>query len=177
MSLIDGLLVGDAKKLDNARGSFIAVAVDYLQGDSRRGALYAVARSYEVNGDLIPDPDVEFFVVDEPRLRDILAPELEKSGRRLRMENAFLLPPAGSERGADPWERIFGRPPTDGDLVVPTRNMTMRESPEAQRALHDDRAVLELRPRRGHDLRRTFITLAQVDGAQKDRFAAPQGRQ
>ena len=27
---------------------------------------------------------------------------------------------------------------------------------------------LGLRPRRGHDLRRTFITLAQVDGARRD---------
>ena len=36
------------------------------------------------------------------------------------------------------------------------------------RPLHDDLALLELRPRRGHDLRRTFITLAQVDGARKD---------
>lgn len=69
MSLIDGLLVGDAKKFDNARGSFMAVSVDYLQGDSRRGALYAVAHRYEVNGDLIPDPDVEFFVADDPLQR------------------------------------------------------------------------------------------------------------
>ena len=66
------------------------------------------------------------------------------------------------------WERIYGRPPASHDLIVPTRNMTMRESPEAQKALHDDLALLELRPRRGHDLRRTFITLAQVDGARKD---------
>ena len=66
------------------------------------------------------------------------------------------------------WERIFGRPPMANDLIVPTRNMTMRESPDAQKALHDDLALLELRPRRGHDLRRTFITLAQVDGARKD---------
>ena len=66
------------------------------------------------------------------------------------------------------WERIYGRPPANDDLIVPTRNMTLRESPDAQRALHDDLALLELRPRRGHDLRRTFITLAQVDGARKD---------
>jgi len=66
------------------------------------------------------------------------------------------------------WERIFGRRPTDDDLIVPTRNLTMRESPEAQKALHDDLELLKLRPRRGHDLRRTFITLAQVDGARKD---------
>jgi integrase len=66
------------------------------------------------------------------------------------------------------WERIYGRPPATDDLIVPTRNMTTRESPDAQRALHDDLALLELRPRRGHDLRRTFITLAQIDGARKD---------
>jgi hypothetical protein len=29
-------------------------------------------------------------------------------------------------------------------------------------------ATLKLRPRRGHDLRRTFITLARVDGARGD---------
>jgi hypothetical protein len=66
------------------------------------------------------------------------------------------------------WERIFGRRPTANDFIVPTRNMTMRESPDAQKSLHDDLALLELRPRRGHDLRCTFITLAQVDGARKD---------
>ncbi len=66
------------------------------------------------------------------------------------------------------WERIFGRPPTANDFIVPTRNMTTRESPDAQKAPRHDLALLELRPRRGHDLRRTFITLAQVDGARKD---------
>src|SRR6266478_1500215 len=46
--------------------------------------------------------------------------------------------------------------------------MTIRESPEAQKALHLDLAELGLRARRGHDLRRTFVTLAQVDGAKKE---------
>ena len=54
-----------------------------------------------------------------------------------------------------------------GDLIVPTRNMTMRESPESQEALLGDLQRLGLRPRRGHDLRRTLITLAQSDGADK----------
>jgi hypothetical protein len=44
----------------------------------------------------------------------------------------------------------------------------MRPSPDAQRSFLDDLKVLGLRPRRGHDLRRTFITLAQVDGARRD---------
>jgi hypothetical protein len=46
------------------------------------------------------------------------------------------------------WERIYGRPPASDDLIVPTRNMATRESPEAQKALHEDLALLELRPRR-----------------------------
>jgi hypothetical protein len=66
------------------------------------------------------------------------------------------------------WERTFGRAPTDEDLIVPTRNMTERLSPESANAFRLDLAMLGLRHRRGHDLRRTFITLAQVDGARRD---------
>jgi hypothetical protein len=71
-TLIDGLRVGDAKKIDNARGAFMAVSIDCLGGQqvSRDGerdwALYAVAHRYEVNGDLVSDPDVEFYVVEDP---------------------------------------------------------------------------------------------------------------
>lgn len=50
----------------------------------------------------------------------------------------------------------------------PTRNFTERQSPESQVAFLGDSALLGLRRRRGHDLRRTFITLAQVDGARRD---------
>ena len=66
------------------------------------------------------------------------------------------------------WERTYGRAPGADDLIVPTRNMTVRQSPESQAALLGDLAVLGLRRRRGHDLRRTFVTLAQVDGARRD---------
>jgi len=66
------------------------------------------------------------------------------------------------------WERLYGRPPTDEDLVVPTRNGTERAKQEASTGLRLDLATLKLRARRGHDLRRTFITLAQVDGARRD---------
>ena len=44
----------------------------------------------------------------------------------------------------------------------------MRNAKDAQVALLRDLELLALRPRRGHDLRRTFITLAQVDGARRD---------
>jgi integrase len=63
------------------------------------------------------------------------------------------------------FEATVGRAPTPEDFVVPTRNLTMRPSPDAQRALRIDLKLLGFRLRRGHYLRRTFITLAQVDGA------------
>ncbi|MEA2697565.1 MAG: hypothetical protein QOI66_1836, partial [Myxococcales bacterium] len=69
----------------------------------------------------------------------------------------------------------YGRPPTADDFIAPTRRMTERQSPESQGAFLLDLAQLGLRTengesnnRRGHDLRRTFITLAQVDGARRD---------
>ena len=43
--------------------------------------------------------------------------------------------------------------------------MQPRDRTDAQRELLRDLEVLGLRGRRGHDLRRTFITLAQADGA------------
>ena len=66
--LVDGLDVGDAKKLDNAPGAFMAVTVDFLIGasTSRPWAVYAIAHRYLANGDLVPDPDVEFYVADDP---------------------------------------------------------------------------------------------------------------
>jgi hypothetical protein len=54
------------------------------------------------------------------------------------------------------------------DLVVPTRNFTERSAQDTSKQLHDDLRTLGLRERRGHDLRRTFVTLAQVDGARRD---------
>jgi hypothetical protein len=60
-ALVAGIPVRDARKLDKARG-FMAVSVDHLYRCGA-GSLYAVAHRYEVNGDLVPDPDVEFYVV------------------------------------------------------------------------------------------------------------------
>lgn len=80
------------------------------------------------------------------------------------------------------WSTIYGRKPTADDLIVPTRNMTdanpggtAREAAESQKQLIADLGLLGLRTkagktvnRRGHDMRRTFITLARTDGATKD---------
>lgn len=70
------------------------------------------------------------------------------------------------------WERTYGRMPTPDDLITPTRNMTERTAQETPKQLHEDLDLLKLRRRRGHDLRRTFITLAQVDGARRDLLEA-----
>lgn len=61
--LLQGLqLPGDARKIDTANGSFMPVSVDFLanEGGTR---FYSVAHYYERNGDLCPDPDVQFAVI------------------------------------------------------------------------------------------------------------------
>lgn len=77
------------------------------------------------------------------------------------------------------WVAVYGRRPTADDYIVPTRNMsderphgTAREAAEAQKQLIADLETLGLRTqagkrlhRRGHDMRRTLITLARTDGA------------
>ena len=77
------------------------------------------------------------------------------------------------------WLATCGRLPKASDLAVPTRNMTARQGPEAQEALILDLEALGLRVRagarqnrRGHDMRRTFITLAQVDGVRRNLLEA-----
>jgi hypothetical protein len=44
----------------------------------------------------------------------------------------------------------------------------MRSKTYVFKRLRDDLAMLKLRHRRGHDLRRTMILLARTDGARKD---------
>lgn len=74
------------------------------------------------------------------------------------------------------WARMFGRPPTDADLVCPVPPEpprkgrrrpvgALRTKDWARKRLVKDLAALELRHRRAHDLRRTGISLAQDGGA------------
>ena len=77
------------------------------------------------------------------------------------------------------WGATYGRLPRADDFIVPTRNMsdenprgTVQQPTESQNALIADLTLLGLRTRagqrrnrRGHDMRRTFITLARTDGA------------
>lgn len=68
------------------------------------------------------------------------------------------------------WAEYFGREPTAGDLIVPSyRDLTlMQPKKETWRHLAGDLQALGLRHRRGHDLRRTFISLCLAGGARKD---------
>jgi integrase len=75
------------------------------------------------------------------------------------------------------WAAAFGRRPEPDDLIVPLllQRKSRRGKPGAlvertdnQAAREDDLAALGLRHRRGHDLRRTMITLARQDGARAD---------
>jgi hypothetical protein len=79
------------------------------------------------------------------------------------------------------WARTFGRTPEPGDLVCPIPrdphqrgrkhdHGAMRDKSYSRKRLVHDLAVLELRPRRAHDLRRTGISLARSDGADRDRL-------
>jgi len=66
------------------------------------------------------------------------------------------------------WVTKYGREPSPIDLIIPTEGHAPRKSPNTLKAFKKDLAMLGLRARRSHDLRRTFITIAQVDGANRD---------
>jgi integrase len=77
------------------------------------------------------------------------------------------------------WPSMMGRQPTPDDLIAPMpapkfgrgyrRPLgSMRTKSVVNEAFKEDLAALGMRHRRGHDLRRAFITLARTDGANKD---------
>jgi integrase len=78
------------------------------------------------------------------------------------------------------WAAMMGRAPTADDLVVPLppeHAARRRESPTREgmrsktycfKRFRDDLLTLGFRHRRGHDLRRTIISLSREDGARKD---------
>ncbi len=63
------------------------------------------------------------------------------------------------------WGALVGRRPGDSDLILPNRAGRHLTDNNVTAARASDFAALQLRHRRFHDARRTFISLAQVDGA------------
>lgn len=73
------------------------------------------------------------------------------------------------------WELWYGRPPTDDDLIVPTRKMKPSTSQAVRNCFIRDLQRLGLRDRAGrfryrggHDLRAFFISTLQEHGAHRD---------
>lgn len=62
----------------------------------------------------------------------------------------------------------LGRSPKPGDWIVPSRLGACRSVRHTHSKLQQDLERLGLRPRRTHDLRRTLITIARADGADKE---------
>lgn len=66
------------------------------------------------------------------------------------------------------WAATFGRAPRANDLIVPTERNKIRSAQQTLKEFHEDLERIGLRTRRGHDLRRTFVTLIRVDGGRSD---------
>lgn len=75
----------------------------------------------------------------------------------------------GAWRASTDLEALLGRAPNEDDLIVPTADTSRTDSHRTHHAayqgLQEDLRRLELRRRRVHDLRRTFISLCRDDGA------------
>jgi integrase len=69
---------------------------------------------------------------------------------------------------ASGWSEKYGRRPTPDDLILPTESNKVRKPSNTLKEFHRDLATIGLRIRRGHDLRRTFVTLARADGGRAD---------
>jgi integrase len=66
------------------------------------------------------------------------------------------------------WQRMMGRAPRPDDVLVPKQDGQNRDAHFVLYWFRHDCEVLGLRRRRQYDSRRTFISLAQADGARKD---------
>jgi len=66
------------------------------------------------------------------------------------------------------FERFIGRKPQADDLIIPSRRDNPRNANHMLRRFHQDLERIELRERRQHDARRTFISIARADGARAD---------
>jgi site-specific recombinase XerD len=66
------------------------------------------------------------------------------------------------------WEAVFGRAPGPDDLICPSSAGAHLRDTVVLREFHADCQTIGIRPRRTHDTRRTFISLARANGANKD---------
>jgi integrase len=108
----------------------------------------------------------------EPLGRLVIARSYDRAGTKTERPREVPVHPtlAGvlAEWKRTGWVELMGKAPGPDDLVVPSREGAVRSRHHSRNKLLEDLARLGLRHRRGHDLRRTFITLVRVDGGRKD---------
>lgn len=68
------------------------------------------------------------------------------------------------------WSQMFGRSPGPDDFITPSPRGGFLKDPTVLEWLKKDLAMLGCRGRRIHDSRRTFISLALADGADKHKL-------
>jgi integrase len=72
------------------------------------------------------------------------------------------------------WQELMGRAPKPDDLIIPPvpwrkqKSNVCRPPQNGLKAFHADCELLDIRKRRNHDTRRTFISLARAAGARLD---------
>lgn len=100
--------VGDHKKIDNAKGSFMSVCVEIIGAASFRsssvpGRLVSVAHYYEQNGDLMRDPEMIFWEWKDPASgRPYFFPVYFRQDGVLFTEQNSVLFEAGNMKGYYP---------------------------------------------------------------------------
>lgn len=55
-SIVEGMEPGTSKRIDNTDGTYMPLSVERLTENH-----YSMAHYFEQNGDLVPDPDMEFY--------------------------------------------------------------------------------------------------------------------
>jgi integrase len=73
-----------------------------------------------------------------------------------------------AEWRATGWAEKYGREPTPDDLILPTEKNRIRKASNTLKDFKKDLARVGFRRRRGHDLRRTFVSLTQADGGRPE---------
>ena len=66
------------------------------------------------------------------------------------------------------WAEKYGRQPTPDDLILPTEKNKIRKASNTLKDFKKDLVRVGFRRRRGHDLRRTFVSLTQADGGRPE---------
>lgn len=108
----------------------------------------------------------------EPLGKLVISRSYDKEGTKTKVTREVPVHPTLAAMLAEwklsGWAAEFKRRPKDDDLIVPSMAFTPLLPGNTREEFLADLATVGLRDRRGHDLRRTMITLAQVDGARRD---------